>query len=88
LAEKHVPVAEKGGTQRWSQTFAGFLRNALFYGIFGECAVIGRESLPLIPHFQSIKANEFCSRPSVDATYLQHAALTIDIVGCKRFPKP
>jgi hypothetical protein len=37
----------KGGTHRWSQTFAGLFGNALFYGVFGVPAVIGRESLPL-----------------------------------------
>jgi hypothetical protein len=36
-----------GGTQRWSQTYAGLFGNALFYGIFGLSAALGWESLPL-----------------------------------------
>jgi hypothetical protein len=38
---------ENGGTHWWSQTIAGLFGNAIFYGVFGESAVIGRESLPV-----------------------------------------
>jgi hypothetical protein len=36
LAEVHGKPTWKGGTQRWSQTFAGFSGNALFYGVFAS----------------------------------------------------
>jgi hypothetical protein len=46
-SEKHGLSGRRGGTQRWSQIFAGLFGNVLFYGVSRGSAVIGGESLPL-----------------------------------------
>jgi hypothetical protein len=74
-AEVDGPKGRIGGTRRWSQTSNRPLRKAIFYGVFGAPAAVGRESLPLR---QPIATSE---KPNKTGRFSSHRIRTVENRG-------